>query len=275
MGRPGSSPASRASVITRCSSSSRSASPEGLACSDQASTCAQTRKHARSFQLALVSTSPRSIRAMLSALPKIETSPRRPSSGPSPYRLGATERDSSATCPRRSPPSTSRWAPIQRTPGPSVIGDSGLRACARLRSARAGGRRLEAEAGQRRAALLAAQQVEERPRERRLPRGGHHGPRGDHPAIAVVGPTGRLLHPLGSRGRVGGVHEAGLDLPTRHVVEHLAYVLREDELPLEAVPESEGAEALLRVLARGDALGIADRDAGHPGLGEVRRLGDV
>ena len=50
----------------------------------QAATCAHTRKQARSLQLAAVTTVSRSIRAMEGTLPKIETSPRRPSSGPSP-----------------------------------------------------------------------------------------------------------------------------------------------------------------------------------------------
>ena len=52
--------------------------------SNQAGTCAQTRKQARACQLAAVTTISRSIRAIEGTLPKIETSPRRPSSGPSP-----------------------------------------------------------------------------------------------------------------------------------------------------------------------------------------------
>ena len=52
--------------------------------SDQAGTCAQTRKQARARQLAAVTNISRSIRAMTGTLPKIDTSPRRPSSGPSP-----------------------------------------------------------------------------------------------------------------------------------------------------------------------------------------------
>jgi hypothetical protein len=47
-------------------------------------TCAQTRKQARTRQLAVVTTISRSIRAMEGTLSKIETSPRSPSSGPSP-----------------------------------------------------------------------------------------------------------------------------------------------------------------------------------------------
>ncbi len=51
--------------------------------SDQAGTCAHTRKQARSLQLAAVTTASRSTRAMEGTLSKIETSPRRPSRGPS------------------------------------------------------------------------------------------------------------------------------------------------------------------------------------------------
>ena len=57
---------------------------KSLARSDQAGTCAQTRKQARALQLAEVTTVSRSIRAMEGTLPKIETSPRSPSRGPSP-----------------------------------------------------------------------------------------------------------------------------------------------------------------------------------------------
>ena len=51
--------------------------------SDQAGTCAHTRKQARTLQLAAVATTSRSIRAIEGTLAKIETSPRSSSRGPS------------------------------------------------------------------------------------------------------------------------------------------------------------------------------------------------
>src|SRR4029450_7282687 len=165
------------------------------------------------------------------------TSPRAPSRGPSAYRCGLAASAARATWPRRSPFSTSRWAPSQRTPGPGAIVTS-VRWPPRG-SARAGGRGRQAVLAEHGLTLRAAQQVEEGLGKALLLGGRHHRAGIDHRAIRVLGPTDGLLHAMGPRGRVGGVDEARVDLAARHVVECLAHVLREDQLRLDAIPQTD------------------------------------
>src|SRR5262245_14053379 len=274
-GRSGSWPISCARALISGSTSSRLDGAGSSTRLLQAGTSAHTRKQARAFQLTSVVTAPEWIRAIDGALSKIETSPRTPSSGPSPYRWLTPDNASSATCPTRSPASTFRWAPIQRTPGLTGMRDSVLTGGVRPRSARARRRWLEAEAAQHGLTLRAGQEIEKRAGQRGLLRRGDDSAWIDHGAIAVFRRPEPLLDPLGTRDGVRGVDEAGLGLAAHHVVEHLAHVLGEHELGLEAVPQPQSPQALFGVLPGRYGLGLADRDTCHSGVKQVRGLRDV
>src|SRR5512132_2225759 len=128
---------------------------------------------------------------------------------------------------------------------------SSSRAIMPPRSARAGRRRLKAEATEHGPALPAAQQVQEGLAERALPGSGHERARIDDRAVRIARRKEGFLHSLGARRGVGGVDEARIDLAARHVVEYLAHVLSEDELRLQPIPETQRPKALFRVLPDG------------------------
>src|SRR5262245_24699249 len=168
---------------------------------------------------------------------KTVISPMTPARGPNAYRCVRDASERRSTLPSTSPPSTSRWAPIQRT---LTRARSGSR-----RSPRAGGRRLEPEPGERRLTVPTHEKVEKGLREPGLLGPGDDRDGIDDRPIGVFGRSKRFLHLLGSGGHVGRVDEARVDLAARHVVEGLPHVLREDELGLEPVPDPERFEAFL------------------------------
>src|SRR4029450_12015579 len=130
---------------------------------------------------------PSTTRATHGSPSKIVISPVTPARGPSAYRCvrGASER--SSTLPSTSPPSTSRWAPIQRTLTRARSGSG--------RSPRAGGRPLESEPGERRLTVPTHQEVEKGLRQRGLLGPGDHRDGIDDPPVRVLGSARRLLPP--------------------------------------------------------------------------------
>src|SRR5262245_9731653 len=210
---------------------------------------------------------PSNTRATHGSPSKTVISPVTPARGPSAYRCLRDASERSSTLPSTWPPSTSRWAPIQRTLTDARSGSG--------RSPGAGGRRLESEPGERRLTLPAHQEVEKGLRQRRLLGPGDHRDGIEDRPVRVLGRAKGFLHLLGTRGRVGRVDEARFDLAAGHIVQGLADVLREDELRLEPLPNSETLEALLGILAGRHGLWIADDDLGDPGIEQVGRLGDV
>ena len=139
----------------------------------------------------------------------------------------------------------------------------------------AGRGRLEAEAREHRLPLGARQELDEGPAEGGLLRARHHRHRVEDRAVRLLaGRNASLTRSAPHRG-VGRVDEAGVDLAPRHVLERLADVLGEDELRLEAVPEPEGAQALLRVLAHRHRLRVPDHDPADAGVEQVLGLGQV
>ena len=111
--------------------------------------------------------------------------------------------------------------------------------------------------------------------EGRLLRARHHRHRVEDRPVRLLARAERLLDAVGPHGGVGRVDEAGFDLAPRHVLERLADVLGEDELRLETVPEPEGAQALLRVLAHRHRLRVPDHDAADAAVEQVLGLGQV
>src|SRR5262245_29302080 len=111
-----------------------------------------------------------------------------------------------------SPPSTSRWAPTQRT---------FTSATRRRRSPHACGWRLEPEAGEDGLALPAEQKIEIRLSERRLLGAAHHRGGIEHGLVGVLGGAEGFLDLLTTRRRVGGIDEARVHLSAGHVVERL------------------------------------------------------
>src|SRR5262245_52331416 len=111
---------------------------------------------------------PSTIRATDGVPSKMLTSPCRPSRGPSAYRCGSSASVARSILAETSPESTSRWAPTQRTAHGAAAVVSAL-------LSRTGRGRLEAEAGKRRAAVAAHEEIDEGLGERRLLRPGHDG----------------------------------------------------------------------------------------------------
>src|SRR5262245_62613231 len=136
---------------------------------------------------------------MQGSLSKTVISPVTPALGPSAYSGVRNASERRSTLPSTLPPSTSRWAPIQRTlTGARSGGD---------RSPSAGGRRLETEPGECRLTVAAHQEIEKGLRERGMLGPGDHRDGIDDRPVRVLGrPRGRL-HLLGAGGPVGRVPE--------------------------------------------------------------------
>src|SRR5262249_29575177 len=136
---------------------------------------------------------------------KTVISPVTPARGPNAYRCVRDASERRSTLPSTSPPSTSRWSPIQRT---LMRGRSGSR-----RSPRAGGRRLESEPGERRLTVPTHEKVEKGLRERGLlgPSDDRHGI--DDRPIGGFGRSKPFLHPLGPPCHLSRVHQPPPHLP--------------------------------------------------------------
>ena len=96
------------------------------------------------------------------------------------------------------------------------------------------------------------------------------GDRVDNRLVAAGRRDGGDRHLLRPRQRIRRVDHARVDFPARHVVQHLADVLREDELRTHGVGDPRARENLLGVAAGGAGLRVDDRDPGDSRLRQVR-----
>src|SRR5262249_49325085 len=124
-------------------------------------------------------------------------------------------------------------------------------------------------------ALAAHQRIEKRLGDSRVLCAGDDGHRIEHRPIRILGWAEGLLHMLCARDGVGRVNETGIDLTARNVVQRLPHILREDELWLQPLPETDCSETLLGILTDWHRLRIPDDNFRDPSVEQVGRLCDV